>query len=196
MEIKSEIKNWNSKPKELITYLTQAILNGENLFPQTIQVLKDGSDVEKGTIADVLKHVSEQKPELVAPYCDHLVGYINYKAPRVKWGIQESIGNIAAKFPSEAKKATPYLLTNTKDSSTVVRWCAAYALSEIAKSDPSDQELLKKLKELADNEQNNGVKNVYLKALKIIAFRNKLKQYQSYPVTFKGHSAHFSEISN
>jgi HEAT repeat protein len=175
MEIKSEIKNWNSKPKELITYLTQAILKDENLFPQTIQILKDGSDVEKGTIADVLKHVSEQKPEIVAPYTDQLVGYINYKAPRVKWGIPESIGNVAAKFPLEAKKAIPYLLKNTKDSSTVVRWCAAYALSEIAKSAPSDQDVLLKIQELADDEQNNGVKNVYQKALKSIAFRNKLK---------------------
>jgi len=43
-------------------------------------------------------------------------------------------------------------------------------LIEIAKSDPSDQELLQKLKELADNEQNNGVKKVYPKAIKTIAF--------------------------
>jgi hypothetical protein len=176
MEIVAEIRNWNGKPKELVNNLAQSILNNEELFPQTIEILKSGSDVEKGTVADVLKHVSEYKPELLLPYIDELLGYINYETPKVKWGIPESIGNIAKKFPIEAEKAIPYLTKNTKDESTVVRWCAAYALSEIAKNKKTNQEeLLSKLQEIANSEQNNGVKNVYLKAIKCVSFRKKLE---------------------
>jgi HEAT repeat protein len=78
--------------------------------------------------------------------------------------VPEAIGNMAQKFPIEVEKAIPNLLKNAKDESTVVRWCAAYALSEIAKSTPSDNDILLRIQELADNEQNNGVKNVYQKA--------------------------------
>jgi hypothetical protein len=60
-------------------------------------------------------------------------------------------------------------LINTKDESTVVRWCAAYALSEIVKNNSKIRgTLIPKIEEIVKNEKNSGVKNVYLKALKAI----------------------------
>lgn len=170
MGIQDTIKNWNGKPKELVESLTKNILNDKKLFPQLIDILKNGSDVDKGTCADVMKHISADKPDLFLPYIDVLVEYINYKAPRVKWGVPESFGNIAKKYPKEAQKAVPNLLKNTienKDNTTVIRWCAAYALSEIAKS-TKNKELIKRIEIISKKENNNGVKNVYIKALKTI----------------------------
>jgi hypothetical protein len=116
-----------------------------------------------------MKHVSEQKPEILAPFIDDLLEYINYKAPRVKWGVPESIGNMAKKYPDRVEKAIPKLFENLKDKSTVVRWCAAYALTEIAKNNTKKQkELVSKFQNLIKTEKNNGVKNVYLKAIKVI----------------------------
>jgi hypothetical protein len=47
--------------------------------------------------------------------------------------------------------------------------CAAYGLSEIAKHNTKAQkELILRIKEIVKKEKNNGVKNVYLKALKVI----------------------------
>jgi hypothetical protein len=61
------------------------------------------------------------------------------------------------------------LLLNTKDESTVVRWCAAFALSEIAKYNTKKQkELFSIFSEIVKKEKNNGVKNVYVKTLKIL----------------------------
>jgi len=170
MNIQETITNWDRKPKELVEFLTKNILKDSKLFSQLIDVLKNGSDVDKGTCADVMKHVSEEKPEIFLSYINVLVEYINYKAPRVKWGVPESFGNIAKKYPKEAEKAVPYLLKNTienKDNTTVIRWCAAYGLSEIAKS-TKNKELIKKIEDISKKEKNNGVKNVYLKALKMI----------------------------
>ncbi|ODS38579.1 MAG: hypothetical protein A7315_12170 [Candidatus Altiarchaeales archaeon WOR_SM1_79] len=114
--------------------------------------------------------ISKDKPEMMAPYIGVLIEYIDYKAPRVKWGCPESLGNLAEKYPGEVEKAIPKLLENLKDKSTVVRWCAAYALTEIAKYNSGKQkELVSKFKSMVKTEQNNGVKNVYLKALKVIA---------------------------
>lgn len=61
-------------------------------------------------------------------------------------------------------------MINTKDKSTVVRWCAAFALSEIIKYNPKVRnELALKIEELIKSEKNNGVKNVYLKAQRTIS---------------------------
>jgi len=167
MNVTDEIRNWKGKPKELVAFLTESIEKDEKLFALLIEILKDGSDVDRGTAADVMKHVSKNKPKMVAPYIDDLVDYINYKTPRVKWGVPETIGNLAQKYPSEVEKAIPRLLLNTKDKSTVVRWCAAFALTEIAKGNPAiRKELGSKIEEIVQNEKNNGVKNVYLKALR------------------------------
>ena len=116
-----------------------------------------------------MKFISKDKPEIVAPHIDVLIEYIDYKAPRVKWGVPESIGNLAQEYPEKVEKAIPKLLINTKDKSTVVRWCAVFALTEIAKYNPKLQkDLGSKFDIMVKTEQNNGVKNMYLKALKLL----------------------------
>lgn len=87
----------------------------------------------------------------------------------MRWGCPESIGNLAPKYPHEVEKAIPKLLGNLNDGSTVVRWCAAFALAEIAKYNLEKQkELTGIFLGLITIEQNNGVRNVYVKALKDI----------------------------
>ena len=157
------------KPKEKVDLLVENIIKNKELFEELIEILKKGTDVEKGTCADVMKHVTKDKPEIAAPYINEMIEYINYKASRVKWGIPESIGNMAQKFSQEVEKAVPKLFINTKEESTVVRWCAAFALTEIAKYNPKLQkELISQFNKILKKETNNGVRNVYLKALKII----------------------------
>jgi hypothetical protein len=51
-----------------------------------LRILKTGSDVEKGTCADVMKHISKDKPEIVVSYIDEIIEYANYRASRVKIG--------------------------------------------------------------------------------------------------------------
>ena len=157
------------KPKEKVDLLVKNIIKNKELFEELIEILKKGTDVEKGTCADVMKHVTKDKPEIAAPYINEMIEYINYKASRVKWGIPESIGNMAQKFSQEVEKAVPKLFINTKEESIVVRWCAAFALTEIAKYNPKLQkELISQFNKILKKETNNGVRNVYLKALKII----------------------------
>lgn len=61
------------------------------------------------------------------------------------------------------------LLINTKDTGTVVRWSAAFALGEIIRYNVKIRKtLIGKIEIILEKEQNSGVKNVYLKALKVI----------------------------
>ena len=169
MKMIEDILKSKIKPKEKQIKLVEAVSNGKIESKEFIEFFKLASDVEKGTCADVMKHVSEQKPEILAPYIDVLIDYINYKTPRVKWGVPESIGNMAKKYPDKDEKAIPKLLLNTKDESTVVRWCAGYALCEIAKYNTKKQkELFSTFSEIIKKEKNKGVKNIYLKTQKIL----------------------------
>jgi HEAT repeat protein len=122
----------NLKHKEQVAAMTETALKDEKALAGLFEILKTGSDVEKGTAAEVMKFVSNENPGMMIPYIDLLIEYIDYKAPRVRWGCPESLGNIARKYPDEVEPAIPKLLDNLKDKSTVVRWCAAYALAEIA----------------------------------------------------------------
>ena len=175
METIREILDSKKKPKEIVSISSERILKNPKLFDELMTIFKTGSDVEKGTCADIMKHVTAENPEIAEPFVEELIGYINYKAPRVKWGVPESIGIIAKKSPKKVEKAIPFLLKNTpenKDNSTVIRWCAAYALSEIAKAS-EDKNLITKIKDISEKETNNGVKNVYLKAIKQIEKNKK-----------------------
>jgi hypothetical protein len=175
MDTIREILDSNKKPKEVVTISAERILKNPKLFDELMTIFRTGTDVDRGTCADIMKHITAEKPEIAEPYIGELIGFINNKAPRVKWGVPESIGNIAKKSPRKVEQAIPFLLKNTtenKDNSTVIRWCAAYALSEIAKAS-GDRNLIAKIRDISEKETNNGVKNVYLKAIKLIEKNKK-----------------------
>jgi hypothetical protein len=159
----------DKKPKEKVALIAAKAGSDKKLLAELFELLKNGTDVEKGTAAEVMKFVSKENPEMLLPYVDIIIEYIDYKANRVKWGCPESIGNIAKKYPDKVENAISKLFKNLNDKSTVVRWCAAFALTEIAKYNLNRQkELTAKFQNLLKKEQNNGIKNVYIKALKEI----------------------------
>ncbi len=137
-----DILKSKSKPKEKQLQLVEAVCNDKINDEEFIDFFTSASDVDKGTCADAMKHISKLKPEVFAPFIDTLVDYIDYKASRVKWDVPETIGNMTKKCPDKVEKAIPKLLRNTKDESTIVRWCAAYALSEIARYNQKRQKEL------------------------------------------------------
>jgi len=171
-----EILSLKIKPKEKQTKLVEAVIKGKIPLGDFIKFFKTASDVDKGTCADAMKHISVSNPEIFAPYIETLIKYVNYQLPRVKWGVPEAIGNMAKKYPDKVAKAIPYLLKNTTDdkiNTTVIKWCAAYALSEIAKNNPKTRkQLLPIFEKIIASEGNNGVKNVYLKTLKVLEKKN------------------------
>lgn len=169
MKLLDEIRKSDKKPKELLISLSEKVKKDSSLLNDFSLCLKSGTSVEKGICMEVLEYTSQEKPELVITYIDDVIIYLNYDAPRVKWEAARVVANLASKYPEKAKKAVDALMLNTKDKGTVVRWSAAFALGEIAKHNKSvQQDLIKKIERLVVKEQNNGVKNVYLKALKVI----------------------------
>lgn len=170
-----EILSSKSKHKEQVELITRLAIKDKKVLAEVVDILETGTDVDKGTAAEVMKFVSKQKPEMLLPYINLLIKYIDYKAPRVRWGCPESIGHIASKYPQHVEKAIPKLLGNLEDKSTVVRWCAAYALTEIVKNHKGKQkELVGTIQKLIKIESNNGVRNVIIKAMKEVENRQPL----------------------
>ena len=173
MKIIEDILKTKIKPKEKQVKLAEAVVSGKISAKEFITFFESAKDTDKGTCAGVMKNVAAQKPEIFAPYIDILLKYINHPLPRVKWGIPEAIGNLAKDYPDKVAKAIPYLLKNTTDdkiNTTVIKWCAAFTLTEIAKHNSrTRKELLPIFENLIKTERNNGVRNVYVKAVKIIS---------------------------
>jgi HEAT repeat protein len=98
-----------------------------------------------------------------------VIKFLGHQSPRVKWESSRVVANMAPKFPQEAAGAIPMLLANTRDKGTVVRWSAAFALGEIMKhNDKERKSLLARVDAILKKEQNSGVRNVYLKAMKAV----------------------------
>jgi hypothetical protein len=77
---------------------------------------------------------------------------------------------MAKNYPEQVTAAIPDLLKNTtneKINTTVIKWCAAFALTEIAKYNlQARNQLIPAFNRLIQSEENNGVKNMYVKAMK------------------------------
>lgn len=169
MNLLEEIRNSNKKPKELNQYIAKLILQKKPSSKEFTEVLASASDSERGTCIEALEYATQTDPQIAKNYLSDVISSLKDKAPRVKWEAARVIGNIAKSIPKEADKAVEGLLENTKDKGTVVRWSTAFALGEIIKYNEKQRPiLLKKISEVLKREENNGVRNVYLKALKVI----------------------------
>jgi HEAT repeat protein len=167
MNLLDEIRQSGKKSKELTTFTAELIKEKKPSSKEFVAALTLGSNSERGTCVEALEYLTQDTPEIAKPYLSQVIGSLTDKAPRVKWEAARVIGNIAAKYPQEALKAIDNLLVNTNDKGTVVRWSTAFALGEILKHNATIRpKLQKRVEEIVERETNNGVKNVYLKALK------------------------------
>jgi len=167
MDVAKTIESWDKKPKELVTLLSEEAKKDEKVVAQLAERMKAGKVAEKGICVEALEFATTGAPDIVGPILETIVELIAHEAPKVKWEASRVVANVASTFPKEVEKAIPHLLENTKHKGTFVRWSAALALGEIAKSSKSSRKaLVPKMKDLAKKEKNGGVRNVYLKALK------------------------------
>ncbi len=164
-----DILKSKKKPKEKVDLLAEKLRSDKNQIADIIKCFNIGSVSEKGSCMEAIEFVTKSNPGFAASCLDFVIEHINDEAPRVKWEAARIIGNVAKQFPDKVSEAVPKLWLNTKDDGTVVRWCAAFALTEIAKNNSKLQkELVLKFSEILKLEENSGVRNVYVKALTII----------------------------
>jgi HEAT repeat protein len=137
---------------------------------ELLELWKTANDPVKGALLSAITLIVSENPGCIGNHLDFIIAQISHKAPRVKWESSEIVGHASKAFPDKAMAAIPALLENMSNEGTVVRWSAAFALSEIVKNAPASRELLvPKIKEILGRETNNGVRSLFLnKALKAV----------------------------
>ncbi|RQV97487.1 hypothetical protein EH220_04550 [bacterium] len=164
-----EILDSKIKPKEKTGQLVEQLGGSKALIKQLVESFDQLKKPEQGTCISALTVIAEENPALLKEHIGFCITQIGHKAPRVKWEASQIIGHLAKAYPDKVKDAIPALKQNTEDEGTVVRWSTAFALTEIAKSNPAAHtQLVTYIKKLEQSEENNGVRKIYTKALKTL----------------------------
>lgn len=126
------------------------------------------NDKQIAVILEAIEEITNKKlKQLDSSYIEFVEKFILSENNSCKRESSRVIGNLAEQYPKELESAIKSLLQNTNDESTVVRWGSAYALSRIiVLSEFSNTDLFIVISDICDKEQENGVKNQYIKALK------------------------------
>lgn len=122
-------------------------------------------------IASILEAIEEISnkglSQLSSRYLLFAIPYIKSENNNCRREASRIVGNMAAQYPDMIEEAISPLLDNSSNEGTVIRRAAAYALSRIITTDRYAQsELYDKLTDISNKEEDNAIRNQYLKALK------------------------------
>jgi len=171
MEVTDILLDKILKPKEKTELLSIMLMDHSLSIDQLIGFAQAAKASDMATCIESIEYVSKNKPGIVtAETFDFVTQSLAEKAPRVKWESARVIGNTAHLFPSKLGNAVKNLLANTEHSGTVVRWSAAFALSQIVLlRSPVNAELVPALEAIAAREEKNSIRKIYMEALKKIS---------------------------
>ena len=171
-EILDSILNDGSlKVKGKVEKIANLLLNGELSIRDVIYVAGSEKEVNKATLIESIEFASRMQPAIIDKAAfNFVIQNLKPGAARVQWESAKVIGNSAHLFVKSLKKAVVNLLINTESTRTVVRWSAAYALTQIIKCKTAlNNELLPAIGSIIKREEDNAIKKIYLKALKDIS---------------------------
>ncbi|GAB0155716.1 hypothetical protein CHRYSEOSP005_09780 [Chryseobacterium sp. Alg-005] len=169
MDLKALFTDKSTKNKEKIEILFPAILNGEIFANDLLKFASTAKDPVKASCIEALEFATKTNPALLdKDLFNFVVDSLSEKAPRIKWESAKVIGNTAKHFADHLDNAITKLIENTSHEGTVVRWSAAFALSEILNiNEDLTTKLLDPLKGISEKEEKNSIKKIYQKAIKI-----------------------------
>ncbi|MEI6060960.1 MAG: hypothetical protein WCR72_09640 [Bacteroidota bacterium] len=168
MNIAEILQDKLMKPKEKTEMLTMLLSGNTITIDQLINFASSAKDADKASCIEVVEHVSLKTPSIVN---QDAFGFVTRslaeKAPRIKWESARVVGNTAHLFEDQLEAAIRNLLENSEHAGTVVRWSAAYALGQIVKLKlPLNAELVPAVEAIAEREDKNSIRKIYLDALK------------------------------
>jgi HEAT repeat protein len=170
MLIKDILSDKTLKPKAKTEVICNLILENTLSTSALIEYAQTAKDTEKATCIEALEYATKKQDTIADINCIKFVAQaLTEKSPRIKWESAKAIGNIAHLYPDKLDTAIKNLLINAAHSGTVVRWSTAYALGEIIKTGHIKTKILiPAIENIAEQEEKNSIKKIYLSALKQI----------------------------
>lgn len=166
--LKSLFESKEKKPKEKIEQIRVWVIEGKLSIVELIDFAKISKDPIKASCIEALEFITSENSNFgTNDMLEFAIMSLKEKAPRIKWESAKVIGNIAMHFPNKLDNAIINLLDNSEHQGTVVRWSAAYALTEIFKINNAFQNiLLPSFKAILEREEKESIKKIYLKSIK------------------------------
>lgn len=168
MLLKTILSESTLKAKEKTEIIATHLVNDSFDVATVIGVAADQKDAMKAVCLEACEHAVRRHPDCSTPeLVDFAITCLREKAPRVKWEAATIIGNCIARYTDRIEEAIPPLLENTEHSGTVVRWSAAYALSEILMLRTTfNHDLIPSVEAIIKREEKNSIRKMYTAALK------------------------------
>ena len=168
MTIEDLLKDKEIKSKEKTTIISGWLLEKSLPVDELIAFAEHQKDAPKATCMEAAEYATKENPQIATESLfDFACVSLTQKAPKLKWESAKVIGNIAFLYPDKLKNAIQNLIDNTNHEGTVVRWSAAFALSEILKLQTTHNvDLLKTIETICENEEKNSIKKIYTAAIK------------------------------
>jgi hypothetical protein len=167
MNIIDVLNDKTKKGKEKTSLISQWLLYKSLPAHESLASAQKLKGAAKATCIEALEYATKQQPAIAdEAVLDFVTTTLTEKAPRIKWESAKVIGNIAQLFPAKLDQAIAHLLVNAAHDGTVVSWASAYALGEMLKLQNHNKTLLITIEAICAKEENNGVKKLYLAAIK------------------------------
>jgi HEAT repeat protein len=166
MSIISETLKFEMPPKEKVLLLAKQIRGRSEFLTEIADYCQGATDADKAICLAAVNQITKDDPTFARNHLDFIISQIDNKSAQVKLEASEIIASAAKAFPDQVVKAIPGLMGISKDASSIVRWGAAYGLTEIARNNPkTKKELVRFFKTEAKKEKMSSVRNLYLDAL-------------------------------
>lgn len=168
MGLKDILSDKSIKKTAARTMIINGILSGDYTTEEIIATSKELKENKVSVILESIEEISNKKlMDLSVDYLEFAKKYISSKDNSCKRESSRIVGNLASQHPQALRDCISALLDNAKADGTVVRWGSAYALSRIILLEEyRNTDLYDQLVFICDNEQENGVRNQYIKAFK------------------------------
>ena len=168
MDFQELLNNKSIKPKGKTETLSKWVIDNPKDIDKLIDFAKTSKDPVKATCIEAIEFATKNNPAIATLSCLAFVTKtLTEKAPRIKWESAKVVGNVSHLYPEKLDEAIGNLLVNSEHAGTVVRWSAAYALSQIIKIKTSrNKELIPTIESICEREEKNSIKKIYLEALK------------------------------
>jgi hypothetical protein len=168
MDLAAFFKDKSVRPSAKTGILATALQSHQLSQEDLIAFAATAKDAVLGTCVESLEYVTKTDPAFVtSATLGFVITRIADNAPRVKLESARVTGNVIRLFPEMAEKAIAALLPNTAHEGTVVRWSAAFALSQILLLRLSlNDTLIPAAANIMDQEEKNSIKKIYAAALK------------------------------
>lgn len=161
------LNNKDHSPRQKAAIVLGLLLENPGIVDTLVEHAQPADNAIKMICLEALHLATKTKPAIATEACFKFITCtLAEKSPPLKWKSAKVVANTAHLHADILDETIKNLVSNSTSSGIMVRWCAAYALVEIAKlNSVHNENLIPEIKAINHREKNSNVKRIYDRAL-------------------------------